>query len=60
MPKHTRKRNTNTKRTRKLRKTNNKNKKVRKISNPSGLSHLYTSIYGPRAYKGGIAPVMVL
>jgi hypothetical protein len=51
MPKHTRKHNNrNNKRTRKHRKPK---RKLRKIGNPSGLSHLYTSVYGPRAYKGG-------
>jgi hypothetical protein len=32
----------------------------RKILNPSGLSHIYTSVYGPRAYKGGLVPTMVI
>jgi hypothetical protein len=49
MAKHTKKRNQiKRKTTQKRRKT-----QARKISNPSGLSHLYTSLYGPRAFKGG-------
>jgi hypothetical protein len=57
MPKNTKKYKS---RTNKGTRKNNKQKKqnVRKISNPSGLSHLYTSIYGPRAYKGGLAMVI--
>jgi hypothetical protein len=49
MPKYTKKSRKRTNKTRKQR----KQKPVRKISNPSGLSHLYSSLYGPRAYKGG-------
>lgn len=56
MPKHTRKHNNKmNKKSRKHRK-----QKVRKITNPSGLSQLYTSVYGQgaRAFKGGIVPTM--
>jgi hypothetical protein len=50
MPKYTRNKNkTNRNKTRK-----NKKRIIRKIHNPSGLSQMYISVYGPRKYKGGV------
>lgn len=46
--------------TRKHTKKGKKQTKQRQILNPSGLSHIYTSLYGPRAYKGGLVPTMVI
>lgn len=58
MPKYTRRHTRrNNKSTRKHRRHRRQKTKVKTIENPSGISHLYTSVYGPRGSKGGIVQV---